>query len=263
MQFQRLDAFPELPGAPALDEEAEAALMGIPAETLIRLRSEMRERVIEAADRLLSRDDVRGALLAVPPGFTVAFVGDSITADHQSWAEILAEVLADLRPDITVFIVARSGHTSADAVRRLAGALDVRPDLFVTLIGTNDAIRYDLSPGATLVSDAETETNLDRLADLAASRGARLVWLTTPPVVPETVAGFEVFRQLGLGWTQADVSAKAGLVRARPEPAIDLRQVFEGSDLAELFLDDGLHLSLAGQSAVAAEVALHAFQPRP
>jgi acyl-CoA thioesterase-1 len=262
VQFQRLDAFPELPGATALDEAAEADLMGVPAATLIELRQAMRKGVGDAAAELLDRDDVQGALAAIPPRFSLACIGDSLTADHQSWAGILAAALETVRPDVGLVRVARSGHTSLDAVRRLAGLLDLRADLFVVMIGTNDAIRYDLSPGAPLVSDDETRTNLERLADLASSRGARLVWITPPPVLPETVASFQVFRELGLGWLLADVMAKAALVRERPEHVIDLWEAFEGADLAELLVDDGLHFSLAGQAAVAAAVALQAFEPR-
>jgi len=263
VQFQRLDAFPELPGATELDEAAEAALMGVPAALLVELRQAMRTGVTEAAGGLVDRDDVRQALAAIPPRFSFACIGDSLTADHQSWAGILAAALETVRPDVGLVRVARSGHTSLDAVRRLAGFLDLRPDLFVVLIGTNDAIRYDLSPGQPLVSDDETRTNLARLADLASSRGARLVWISPPPVLPQTVASFQVFRELGLAWSLGDVAAKAALVRERPEPVIDLWEAFEGADLAELLVDDGLHLSLAGQAAVAAEVALHAFEPRP
>ena len=262
VQFQRLEAFPELPGAAALDEEAEAALLGIPAAAVVELRRAMREEVAGAAARLVERDEVRRALVALPPGFTFACVGDSLTADHQSWAEMLAETLVSVRPDVRLLNLARSGATSLDAVRRVAG-LGERPALYVVLIGTNDAIRYDIAPGAPLVSDAETRTNLERLAGFAASRGASLVWVTPPPILPAVVAAFPVFRELGLGWAAEDVARKAGLVRERAEPVIDLWAAFDGADLASLLLDDGLHLSVSGQAVVAAEVVIQGLEPRP
>jgi lysophospholipase L1-like esterase len=259
IQFQRLEAIYELPGAASLDLAGEAALLAVPASALEELRTAMRERVDSAVLSLLELDEVRASLRSPPADSSIACLGDSLTADHQSWAEMLRGALAAMRPDVGLLNLGRSGDTSMDAIRRSRIALgDPAPSLVVILIGTNDALRYASPPSGLLVSDDETRANLETLAELVAARGARLVWLTPPPEQEDVVEAFPLFRELGLRYRADDVARKAQLVRERPEQVVDLWGIFADRDPDEFLLDDGLHLSPSGHAAVARAVVLAA-----
>jgi lysophospholipase L1-like esterase len=257
VQFQRPGAFHELPGGASLDERAEAQLLGADLELLRRLRGEMRATVAAAAASLIESPDVRDAVAGLPRDLSIAVVGDSLSADHQSWAEIVREVLSALRPDVELLNLAKSGDTTMDSVRRLGLVLgDRRPALFVVVIGTNDATRTRPFEGGTFISDEQTRSNCARLAEIIAGWGGRSVWVTPPPLLDEAVASFPVFELMGIRYTTDDVARKADIVRACGQPVIDLWETFSGPDLGELLMDDGLHLDAPGQLALARRVLL-------
>jgi lysophospholipase L1-like esterase len=211
-----------LPGM--LTEDAIAALYGTDVATYRALRADL---AAEAAS-----PPVAGAPFA--PGSTILALGDSITDDLGSWAEILRRAL----PEVTVVNAGLSGDTTTGAIARLS-RLTARPTWAFVLLGTNDARRHGDAP--MLVSHAETRRNL-RILDRALRRRSRHVcWLTPPPIFAPVAADPD------LRWEPADVAAKAQLVSALDPSAIDLWPGFTADHLCP----DGLHPSPAGQRFIA------------
>jgi acyl-CoA thioesterase I len=218
----------ELPGAAELDAAAQATAYRTDAETVVALRARFRNQVAEAA---------RG--LDVAPGRIVA-LGDSITDDLLSWAEILRAAGLD------VVNAGVSGDTTADVLRRLYGVVLLEPEVVVTMLGTNDCQRHN---GELLVSPEESARNLAAIA--AWLRPVRLLWITPPPVDEAALARAVGSRPFAV--RDADVRAVAAAIRALGDPVVDLHEVFAGR--AGLLMEDGVHPTLAGQTAIAAAVA--------
>jgi acyl-CoA thioesterase I len=215
-----------LPGT--LSEDAIAGLYGTDVPTVRDLRAEL------AAEARAGASPVAGSPFA--PGSTILALGDSITDDLGSWAEILRHAL----PDVTIVNAGLSGDTTTGAISRLARL--PRATWAVALLGTNDARRHGDAP--MLVSHAETRRNL-RVIDSELRRRCRHVrWITPPPIFARVDA------EPDLHWEPTDVAAKAELVRAIEPTAIDLWPGF----VPEHLCADGLHPSPAGQRFIAQRV---------
>jgi acyl-CoA thioesterase I len=212
-----------LPGA--LTEDAIATLYGTGVGSVSAgIHAEAR-----AAGRGLGRSPFA-------PGSTVLALGDSITDDLGSWAEILRHAL----PDVAIVNAGLSGDTTTGAISRLARL--PRATWAIALLGTNDARRHGDAP--MLVSHAETRRNL-RVIDSELRRRCRHVrWITPPPIFARVDA------EPDLHWEPTDVAAKAELVRALDPSAIDTWPGFIRDHLCA----DGLHPSPAGQRFIAQRV---------
>jgi lysophospholipase L1-like esterase len=249
---ERILATTRLPGLGALDADVLAGLYGIDpaahARTRARWREEAERAVASALDDVLVRQ-LRG--LPFARGDRVLVVGDSITADRQSWAELLALALDAIGAGVTVVNGGLSGDTTTGALARVRTLRAAQPDHVLVLLGTNDARRHGRADGVMLVSHRETARNLDALRCVFA--GTPVTWITPPPVAPERIARDALLREADVTWRLPDVAAKRRIVRGRPEPAVDVWPAFG----PELLLDDGLHPSLAGHVAI-----LRAFSRR-
>jgi acyl-CoA thioesterase I len=210
-----------------LTEDAIAALYGTDVETYRTVRADLAAEAVgpPVADSPFA------------PGSTIVALGDSITDDLGSWAEILRHAL----PEVTIVNAGLSGDTTTGAIARLS-RLRLRATWALVLLGTNDARRHGDAP--MLVSHAETRRNL-RILDGALRRRCRHVrWITPPPIFQRIDA------DLDLRWEPTDIAAKAQLVRALDPATVDLWPGFGPAHLAH----DGLHPSPAGQRLIAARV---------
>ncbi|HEY2672368.1 MAG TPA: SGNH/GDSL hydrolase family protein [Rugosimonospora sp.] len=239
-----------------LDDNRIAALFGLDLGSYQQLRQRHDEQARRAAAELL--DDPKFAekvdRLPFAPGQRVAAVGESTTDDLQSWFEILRHLLDLQRPadGITLTNMAVSGHTSTQGLTTLPGLSFHRPDWVLCMLGGNDAQRLGSTDGPTLVSLAETERNLRALRDLGMQRtGARWVWLTPTTVDEIRVAAYQPFQRAGLTWANRDIDAIGQILNTQPDPTLDTRPVIGRQTAGRFHLDDGLHLSLAGQQALA------------
>jgi lysophospholipase L1-like esterase len=241
----------EIPGAGHLDGAALAAAYRSDAATVSSLREGFRRRAEVAAEELMRDAALLEAVrrMPVPDGGTVVAIGDSITDDYLSWAEILRHCIRLTRPGVRVVNAGISGDTTAGTLRRLYGIVELAPDLVVTLLGTNDCQRHGPEL-ELLVAPNESARNLSAIARWLRSAGARCVWITPPPVLEDALVravGERPFRV-----RDADVSAVARIVRELDGPVVDLRARLGEPPPAELFMDDGVHPSPAGQTAIAA-----------
>lgn len=265
IQFQRIDRLLEgLPGACDLPAEVQAAILGVSPEKFATrisvhagLVSDAVHRVSEVALVAEVREEYRGR--------TILCFGDSITADRNSWAEILKGVLG---PEVTVLSRGRSGDTTGDLLSRFASAVGASgADTVITMAGTNDGRRYGvhhdgiLQFGSLAVSDRDTATNvaqLDRM--ILGVTGGPGIWLTPPPIDDARIREHPSPRSAELVWRTKDLARKESILRELlPDRATSTADAFAVSGGASvLLLDDGLHPNTEGQ-VVLAHAALGAL----
>ena len=252
VRYTHLKEYGYLPGAAAALPE----VLGLDAARYAALAARFAERARGAAGRLLAEEGFAARVAALPfrPGESVLAVGDSVTDDLQSWAEILRHLLDLRRPGDGVQVVngGLSAHTTAMVLRRWPALLARRPDWIICLLGGNDVTRVGPEPTKPQVSPAESVANLVELRRIAAARAAASwVWITPAPVHEARASGFPPFRWGESTWRNADVLALAEALRAFEEPVVDLTAVFGVPAAGDLQGPDGVHPSLAGQTAIA------------
>ncbi|UGT40353.1 SGNH/GDSL hydrolase family protein [Nocardia yamanashiensis] len=250
-----------LPYLNGIDEAHLAALFGLEADEYRALRAELDAQVRAAAADLLTEPEFAELVDRLPfaPGARVVALGESSTADRLSWFEILRHLLELRRPDdrITLTNLAISGSTTTQVLKS-SGALGFhRPDWVLCQLGGNDAQR--LGPdGPRVVSADETARNFGLLR--AQGGNARWAWLTPTDMDEALIAEFPPFRANGISWRAKDHEETAATLDARPEVVIDTLTVTHPTPEHRLFESDGVHLTPAGQIAVArvvvAELAL-------
>jgi acyl-CoA thioesterase-1 len=239
-----------------VDEERIAALFDLDVGSYQQVRRRLDEQVRGAAAELLRDPGFAAKVDRLPfaPGQHLVALGESTTDDLMSWFEILRHLLDLRRPadGIALTNLAVSGQTSTQALTTLPALSAHRPDWVLCMLGGNDAQRLGSPDGPTLVSLAETERNLRILHDLATQRtAARWVWLTPTTVDESRVAAFPPFQRAGLTWANRDIDAIGQLLNAHPGLTVDTRPVLAPGIGGQWHLDDGVHLSLAGQQALA------------
>lgn len=255
-----------LPGIATLTESSLAALIGVDPELYRSELKAMRQNVKDAAAALLGEPDMGRLVDQLPlhKGAQIVVFGDSLTADPQSWAAILAELLAVRRPDdaLTMTISAVPGETTTHGLARLGASLARRPDWLVFFVGINDARTQGPKPTKTLVGDEETARNLAEMRSRASGEcEAQRLWITPPAVNEEKVAAHWGLARFGVRFRNTDVAQIAQHVRGLGDLVIDLFSALGAPPAPELLMDDGLHLSLEGQKRIAREV-LHGWSAR-
>lgn len=238
-----------LPGLPA----ALPAVFGLSDEEYAEVRAGFDARAREAALELLDDVDVarRVARLPFRRGSRVLAVGDSITDDLLSWAQMLRHLLALARPEDEIEVVnaGLSGHTTAMVLRRWPSMIDPAPDWILCGLGGNDVTR--VAGGKPQVTTGESVANLRELRRIAAERtAARLVWLTPVPVDEDLAAASPAFRYGASSWRNADVVALAAAVGSLGEPVVDLVTAVGVPPRPGLQGPDGVHPSVAGQQRI-------------
>lgn len=248
-----------MPGVAALDESTRAAILGVDPETYRAELARMRDGAKEAARELLADPAVAAMVARLPlrKGARVVAFGDSHTADPQSWAVIVAEMLAACRPadELSIAISAVPGETTTHGLVRVGEALARQPDWLIFFIGVNDARTQGPSPTKTLVDHCETARNLAEMGSRAAREtNARCLWLTPAAVIEDRVAAHWGLSRFGVRFRNEDVAHVAKAVRELGGPTIDLFSSLGAPPAPELLMDDGLHFTLAGQKRIALEL---------
>lgn len=248
-----------LPGGAALSEEARAALLGLEAGIYSAERGRQLEGAKEAARELLAEPAIRAMVDGLPlrKGARIVAFGDSHTADPQSWAVILNEMLAARRgaDGISLAISAVSGDTTTHGLVRIGEVVARQPDWILFFIGVNDARTQGPNPAKTLVNHAETALNLAELRRRAAGETkARRLWITPPAVAEERVPKHWALSRFGVRFRNEDIGRVSKTLRELGDSTIDLFSNLGAPPPPELLTEDGLHFTLAGQRRVALEV---------
>jgi acyl-CoA thioesterase-1 len=248
-----------LPYLNGLDEARAAGLFGLDPVEYRDLRAGFTERARQAAIELLENAELAAQVDRLPfaSGQHVIALGESSTADRLSWFEILRQLLAIRRPEDALELtnLAVSGCTTTQALTVLPSLSFHRPDWVLCQLGANDAQRLGGARSPRLVSALETERNLlllrDRGIELTA---ARWVWLTPIAIDESRAAAFPHFQRAQIAWVSADMEETARLVSGLQEPTVDAISITTPTPNAAIHLDDGVHLTIVGQKAVAAAV---------
>ena len=183
----------------------------------------------------------------------IAFVGDSITSDRESYFNIIKRVLSGNK-NLQFIDAARSGNTTVDAVCDLyASVLSQDPDLACIMIGTNDLKRNDAPDGKILVSPLEFASNLDYIIARLLDANCQVIISTIPPTLSQRVR--ESFPELYIVFRDEDRDRYNGIVRemaAKHQILLnDMAGIYEGPGYEEILMDDGIHLSLLGHELLA------------
>ncbi|MDL9938623.1 SGNH/GDSL hydrolase family protein [Gordonia sp. ABSL1-1] len=178
-------------------------------------------------------------------------VGDSLTDDLQSWAEILRHVLHEIRPadDIEVVNAGLSAHSSAMVLRRWPSMLHPAPDWIICGLGGNDITR--VAGGKPMIGLSESVANLHEMHRIAAERtSARWLWLTPAPLIEQRIAGYPPFRFGSATWRNEDCVRLADAIAGFGDPVVDLVRLFGVPAHPDLQGPDGVHPTLAGQRTI-------------
>jgi acyl-CoA thioesterase I len=240
-----------------LDEIADIYPGGGP-DALAKVRRRCKERVRGVADEILADSGTVDLVTQLPfaRGDRVVAFGDSLTDDLQSWAEILAQLLASVRGDdeIEVLNLGRSDDTTANLVQRFPAVAAEEPAWLIVLVGMNDAKHVRLAPNAPLISDRETRRNVRTITDMATASGAQTLWLVPPEVDLMALRSSEFMAQAPVSWQAEHVAATREALLDACERPLDLQPTFAAGNQGSMRLDDGVHPSLNGQRAIALEV---------
>ncbi len=187
---------------------------------------------------------------------TIAFVGDSLTSDRESYFNVIRYLFRNEKR-LNLIDAAISGFKTDDVISRFfITILNHRPDITHILIGTNDLRTNDHTGGKPFISLTEMRKNLGYLISTLQNYGSRVVVSTIPPV---SVTGIKR-RFPDHHWTYnleeirdwneiiAETTAKFGA------GLNDMRPVYDGYKAEELLLKDGLHLNHLGQLLLAENV---------
>lgn len=183
----------------------------------------------------------------------IAFVGDSITSDRESYFNIIKRVLSGQK-NLKFIDAARSGNTTVDVIGDLyAGMISQEPDLACIMIGTNDLKRNDDQSGKIFVGPLEFASNLDYIVTRLTDANCQVIISTIPPSLSKRIKA--TYPELNLVFYDEDRDRYNEIVReiaARRQIILnDMAGTYESAGYEEVLMDDGLHLSHIGQELLA------------
>jgi lysophospholipase L1-like esterase len=165
---------------------------------------------------------------------TIITLGDSITADtNYPGTPPWPELVQSQRPEWTIINRAR-GNERVASVRRKAAAISESPDVVVIMVGSVNAIHFDLG---------SYQADLTAAIQSAQATGAKVLVCTIPPMLGPRI-----------GWAST-VNRVNGMVRSAASATgatlVDVYSELQGQ--TERF-PDGLHPDLDGQRIIAVAI---------
>ncbi|MDH6680639.1 acyl-CoA thioesterase-1 [Rhodococcus sp. LBL1] len=254
IRFQRPER--ALPYAQNLSVRTLSGIFGTDEDQYRAVLEALDVQRAEVAARLAADPRISAHLEKVPfeRGAHVVAIGESTTADRLSWFEILRTTLETQRPDLELRFtnLAVAGATSTQMLAAVPAIRRQRADWMFCMLGANDSQRLGSIDGPQLVTRQETIRNLTELrAQAFPGDDSRWVWVTPTPVDETLVATFPFFRDAGISWTNADLSLLAAAILDTTDLVVDSTPAVPE---AHAFTEDGLHLGIATQEALAARI---------
>ena len=224
----------------------------------------LEEMMVEADADAASNRAEADALLEKCPGFAaklagkkIAFLGDSITSDRRSYFNIIRTALKG--SDVQLMDDAISGYKVVDIITNFVPAVTgFAPDIVHIMIGSNDLKRTSDEWKLPVFSVDEYAKDLNYLVSkLQSSCGAKVILTTVPPFDSEkTRAKFWDGNACFLEEDRAEFNA---VVRAQAEKSgcilNEMDPIYAQYPIADLTLEDGLHLNGLGQRLLCHAVA--------
>lgn len=186
----------------------------------------------------------------------IAFIGDSITSDRESYMNIIKKAF-DLEENIHFIDAAISGDKSDDAKMAFyTRVMKYNPDVVHILLGTNDMRKNHDQYGETCLSLCDYKKNIEYLVKTLKERGKKIVLSTISPINNEGLQ--KRFPEENWIYDNGDLEAVNEIVcEIAEEYGImlnDMRPVYSRYLPTEILLQDGLHLNSTGQFLLAESV---------
>jgi lysophospholipase L1-like esterase len=228
------------------DLGAIARIYGVSRARLARIERGFRQNVARLASSLPKREEK-----PLPSPLTILALGDSITSDRESWANILNQYWRE-EPSRRVLDCAISGDTSSDLLDRFYSTVASMEFAWVVLfIGTNDCRQLDDPAQISMISLEEYRRNLDYLTGWFLQKNKRIVLVTLPPVdnsrlrayFPDDNSCYDPARLEASNRYLWELAERKGFAVA------DLAAAIQAQGL-EVLGEDGLHLNGTGQTTL-------------
>lgn len=180
---------------------------------------------------------------------TLAFIGDSITSDRESYFHILRK-LYGAKSKLQFIDASVSGDKSDDArMKFYYRAMKYKPDIVHILIGTNDLRENEDQYGDICVSLDDYQRNLSYMIQTLLKQNVKVIITTISPVInerlkcrfPEDNWIYHSQRIDALNEIIAE-TAKRYEIKLN-----DMRAVYGQYRAEDILLADGLHLNEKGQ----------------
>ncbi|MCH8569224.1 MAG: SGNH/GDSL hydrolase family protein [Balneolales bacterium] len=240
--------FPLLPGIRSIDNTA--AFIGLSPSELIDQRTTLDENAQQAAEDLLTDEDVVQWISRLPfrSGELLVVVGDSQSEDLQGWFEIFRHVMEIGRPDLELefFNGAVDGDTTVDILRRMNRfVVDKKADWVFVAAGASDAFRLGVAQDRCLVALTDFWENMNTIEQIIKDTTSKPpIWITPTPVLTEEMLKFELFE--GVIQNQ-DLNQYREVISGRTGFIIDPKGIRFGKKPEPwFFLSDGFNASIAG-----------------
>jgi acyl-CoA thioesterase I len=209
------------------------------------------------------------------PELRFAFFGDSIcvgqgVSPQKTWAVRLAARIeaeaVQLGRRVCVLNPSINGDTTRKALERIA--FDIQAggvDVILIQFGLNDANRWETDRGLPRVSEAAFEANLLEIIERARAFGASQILLNTNHPTTRDAAPFNHFPETYEAGNRRyndiirTIAARDTRLVLTDIEAVFRAQIARGGVLANLLLDDGLHLSEAGHDVYLEALTLPAL----
>jgi len=188
-----------------------------------------------------------GERIAKIEGKSIAFIGDSITADRFSYRGIVSRA-ADLKAASIAFSCA----TSTDMFRYTCEK-NVSSQLVSVMIGTNDAYLVGGKVKRPIVSLEEFRRNMCGIFEMCRENGAEIVCMTIPTMSEEKFRKANAIINKTNSNTNIKKYNEVILEEAYRQGVrvIDIYNKLLACDEEEMFSEDGIHLSPVGQCMLA------------
>ena len=233
--------------------ERIGSVLGIETATVRNIATNI-SKSVEKQARILDKERRFSSFTDKPLSCKVIFVGDSITSDRQSFANIISCVFSS--EDGIGFINAGvSGWRTTEFLDDFYfKVLSCKADIAHVMLGTNGMRRSRFDYGKCNVSPEEFEKNIRYILHALAEHGTQTIISTLPP--------YDLSRETyDVGnWTvdQTDYDEYNDIIigSSKEEGCIlnDMRTIYSKYDLKELLEEDGVHLSKTGHYILAEQL---------
>lgn len=249
VQYFRPEKRNPLP-ASGRENDAAAGFYGLDRQIYQKMLSRFDEQAEQAAGEVLKDSDCLQMLSKLPFSKThkIAVLADALTDDLQGWFAIFRHVLDLGIPGASFEYIdaAMAETTSSDALRRVEGSVLVhKPDWVLIALGSEDAMRPNITTGRCLTSLAEFWENVNSIESaVLANCSNPPIWITPPPAISEQMQKSPLLSGTIL---EEDLKNYREVVAGKKGIVVDpLGTRMENPPAAWNYTNDGFHLSLAG-----------------
>ncbi len=229
-----------------------AEMFGEDEKEVLNYLNEFNDTLNEQSEKLRQKD----VKFYTADPVKIAFVGDSITSDRESYMNIIKRTLLTEKC-IHIIDAAISGDKSDDAKMAFySRVMKYNPDIIHILLGTNDMRKNNDQFGEPCISLHDYKKNMEYMVRTLKVQGKKVILSTISPVDNEGLG--KRFPEENWIYDNRDIEAVNEIIceTAEKYKALlnDMRSVYLQYPPAKILLQDGLHLNAVGQFLLAENV---------